>query len=162
MSEHYLLINQELVLSNKACISVNDLAIQRGYGIFDFLVTVNGQAIFLEEHLNRFYQSANAMHLSIPIQKSALVDAIDGLMHKNNLPNSGIRMTLTGGNSLDGYSIGTPTLIISQQSFSYQPNLFERGLRLITHEHQRQLPMVKTILFKGNLLATHHQSSKCR
>jgi D-alanine transaminase/branched-chain amino acid aminotransferase len=145
MSDHYLLINQELVLSNKACISVNDLAIQRGYGVFDFLVTVDGQPVFLEEHLARFYQSANAMHLSLPMQKSALVDAIYGLMHQNNLPNSGIRMILTGGNSLDGYSIGTPNLIISQQPFSYQSHSFAKGLKLITHHHQRQLPLIKTI-----------------
>lgn len=145
MSDRYVLINQELVLSKNACISVNDLAIQRGYGIFDFLVTVNSHPIFLEEHLARFYQSANSMHLSLPIQKSALVNAINDLMHHNNLPNSGIRMTLTGGESPDGYSIGTPNLIISQQPYSYQENSFEKGLKLITHQHQRQLPLVKTI-----------------
>lgn len=145
MSERYLLINQELVLSKSACISVNDLAIQRGYGVFDFLITVNNHPIFLEEHLTRFYQSANSMHLSLPIQKSALVNAIDDLMHHNNIPNSGIRMTLTGGDSPDGYSIGTPNLIVSQQPYSYQANSFEKGLKLITHQHQRQLPLVKTI-----------------
>lgn len=145
MSERYISVNGELKLANSLTISASDLAIQRGYGIFDFLVTVNGKPIFLEDHLLRFYSSAQAMHLPVTLNQKELIGAIDQLMGKNQLPNSGIRITLTGGNSPDGYSIGNPNLIISQSPFNYQNQVFENGLKLITHEHQRQLPSIKTI-----------------
>ncbi|MBT9482977.1 aminotransferase class IV [Sediminibacterium sp.] len=145
MSERYISVNGELMLANSLSISASDLAIQRGYGIFDFLVTVNGKPIFLEDHLLRFYSSAQSMHLPVTLNQKELIGAIDQLMGKNQLPNSGIRLTLTGGNSPDGYSIGNPNLIISQSPFNYQNQVFENGLKLITYEHQRQLPFIKTI-----------------
>jgi len=145
MNERYINVNGEIMQANSLCVSASDLAIQRGYGIFDFLVTVNGKPIFLEDHINRFYTSAQSMHLPVQLNQSELIDAIDELMKKNQLPNSGIRMTLTGGDSPDGYSIGDPNLIISQSPFNYQNQVFEKGLKLITYEHQRQLPSIKTI-----------------
>ena len=145
MNEQYISVNGEMVRANSLSISASDLAIQRGYGIFDFLVTVNSKPIFLEDHLDRFYFSAEAMHLPVSLNKLALIESIEQLMQQNQLPNAGIRITLTGGNSPDGYSIGNPNLIISQSPFNYQNQVFENGLKLITHEHQRQLPSIKTI-----------------
>jgi branched-chain amino acid aminotransferase len=145
MNERYISVNGEIMQANSLCISASDLVIQRGYGIFDFLVTVNSKPIFLEDHIRRFYSSALSMHLPVLLNQFALIDAIDHLMQKNYLPNSGIRITLTGGDSSDGYSIGNPNLIISQSPFNYQNQVFEKGLKLITYEHQRQLPFIKTI-----------------
>ncbi len=145
MSERYIHVNGKIVLANTLSIAASDLAIQRGYGIFDFLVTINGRPIFLEDHFSRFYASAESMHLPVPVNQKELIGAINQLMEKNQLPNSGIRITLTGGDSPDGYSIGNPNLIISQSPFNYQNQVFEKGLKLITHEHQRQLPSIKTI-----------------
>jgi D-alanine transaminase/branched-chain amino acid aminotransferase len=145
MNERYISVNGEIMQANSLCISASDLAIQRGYGIFDFLVTVNSKPIFLEDHIRRFYSSALSMHLPVLLNQFALIDAIDQLIQKNYLPNSGIRITLTGGDSSDGYSIGNPNLIISQSPFNYQNQVFEKGLKLITYEHQRQLPFIKTI-----------------
>lgn len=145
MSERYIYVNGNIVLSDSLSISASDLAIQRGYGIFDFLVTVNGKPIFLEDHIERFYSSAQSMHLPVSLHPAELIGAIEQLMEKNQLPNSGIRITLTGGDSPDGYSIGNPNLIISQSPFNYQNQVFENGLKLMTYEHQRQLPAIKTI-----------------
>jgi len=145
MSERYIYVNGNIVLSDSLSISASDLAIQRGYGIFDFLVTVNGKPIFLEDHIERFYSSAQSMHLPVSLHPAELIGAIEQLMEKNQLPNSGVRITLTGGDSPDGYSIGNPNLIISQSPFNYQNQVFENGLKLMTYEHQRQLPAIKTI-----------------
>lgn len=145
MSERYISVNGEIMQANSLCIPASDLAIQRGYGIFDFLVTINGKPIFFEDHINRFYLSAEAMHLPVLLNKLSLIEAIEQLMQENSILNSGIRITLTGGDSPDGYSIGNPNLIISQSPFNFPKQVFENGLKLITHEHQRQLPTIKTI-----------------
>ena len=141
----FVFINNELLPAEEAKLSVTDLAIQRGYGIFDFLVVVKGSPVFLDDHLNRFYHSAAAMHLTVALNKNELTRAIHLLIEKNQLLNAGIRITLTGGDSPDGYSIGIPNLIITQNPFQYTYTSPLKGIRLITHEHQRQLPHIKTI-----------------
>jgi len=145
MTKLFVFINNELLPAEEAKLSVTDLAIQRGYGIFDFLVVVKGSPVFLDDHLNRFYHSAAAMHLPVALNKNELTRAIHLLIEKNQLLNAGIRITLTGGDSPDGYSIGIPNLIITQNPFQYTYTSPLKGIRLITHEHQRQLPHIKTI-----------------
>ena len=145
MSNIYSSINGVLVPAQTASVSIADLSIQRGYGIFDYFRTINHQPVFLEEHLSRFYHSAKVMHLNVDMNHEQLKKIIRELILKNNLPDSGIRITLTGGYSADGYQIASPNLLITQSTFQYNNNNFNNGIRLITYEHQRQLPQVKTI-----------------
>lgn len=145
MSTNYVFINGDFVLKENAAILITDLSIQRGYGIFDFFKTINGQPVFLDDHLDRLYFSAAEMFLSVGMDRQALKKVFQQLSEKNNLPHSGIRITLTGGYSEDGYTVGKPNLFITQTAFTYNKEIFEKGTRLITYQHQRQLPQVKTI-----------------
>lgn len=142
---HYSIINGEFLLKDEAKILISDLSIQRGFGIFDYFRTNNFQPIFLEDHLDRFFYSASQMGLEAGCSREELLQLIVKLIEKNQIPNSGIRITLTGGYSEDGYSIAKPNLIITQSSFSFNKENFNKGIRLITYHHQRQLPQVKSI-----------------
>jgi D-alanine transaminase/branched-chain amino acid aminotransferase len=141
----YTYINGQLVLENEAKLLVTDLAVQRGYGIFDFLKTVNGKPIFIEDYFNRFYNSANEMNLDIGLGRGDLQKAIYSLLEKNNIANASLKIILTGGYSEDGYQIAKPNLVIVQAPFEYDKSSFNRGLNLLSHNYQRQLPTVKTI-----------------
>ena len=141
----YISINFELYKEDDAKILVTDLALQRGYGIFDFLKTINNQIIFKEDHFNRFYNSAKELNLEINFSKEQLFKVIEELMTKNNTPNSGIKFILTGGYSEDGYSIAQPNLIITQVPFEIAKNSLQNGIKLVTYNHQRQLAGIKTI-----------------
>jgi len=145
MTQQYVLINGDFVLKEEAKILITDLAIQRGYGIFDFFKTINGQPIFLDDHLDRFYFSAAEMYMPVGIDRDILKGLLQQLTEKNNLPDSGTRITLTGGYSEDGYTLAKPNLLITQSTFTYNKENFEKGIRLVTYQHQRQLPQVKTI-----------------
>jgi len=139
-------INNEFIQEEKAVIHISDLSIQRGYGIFDFFKVLNGIPVFLDEHLERFYSSAKAMRLGIDYSKDELRKIIFELLQKNNSGDTGVRITLTGGYSTDGYLLSKPNLILSLRPFIPQTKeQFEKGIKLITYEHQRQLPHVKTI-----------------
>lgn len=161
MNNHYALINGEAIPQSEASLFISDLSLQRGYGIFDFLKTIGNKALFLDDHLDRFYFSAAEMDLKLPYKKEQLKTLIFGLMKKNNLPGSGIRITLTGGYSENGYSISTPNLIITQAPFTYDPSGFKKGIKLVTYQHQRQLPHVKTIdylfaIYLQRFIKEHH------
>jgi len=145
MNEMYSIINGAFVLKNEAAILISDLSIQRGFGIFDYFITINYEPVFLEDHLHRFYFSSSEMFMDAGYQPDELKKLIQQLIHKNKIPDSGIRITLTGGYSEDSYSPAKPNLLITQSPFTFNTDNFEKGIRLITYQHQRQLPQVKTI-----------------
>ncbi len=142
----WILFNSELMSAAEPCFLFNDLAIQRGYGVFDFFRLNQHKPLFIDEHLNRLFFSAAQMRLNIDLSKQQLKEHVEELISKNNFPNSGVRITITGGYSEDNLSIGKPNVVISQHSFTV-PTLAQRekGMKLVTYDHQRQLPHVKTI-----------------
>lgn len=141
----YTIVNEDFLPVKEASVLITDLAVQRGYGIFDFFKTINGKLIFLEDHLDRFYRSAEALHLPVAQSREQLESLLLELMDRNQLPNSGIRITLTGGYSPDGYAIAKPNLIIAQHALKIATEIDVKGIKLITYPHQRQLPYVKTL-----------------
>lgn len=140
----YSLVNGEFLPAETASLGIKDLTIQRGYGIFDFFKSIKGNFIFIEDHLDRLYYSAAQMHLPIRHSRDELKALLQALMEKNELPDSGMRITLTGGYAEDGYTLAEPNIIITQQAFK-NPDFSTQGIKLITHHHQRQLAEVKTL-----------------
>ena len=145
MSNSYLFINDHFVPEATGSLAVNDLSMQRGYALFDYLKTMEGVPLYLDDHLDRLFFSAKEMHLPISYSREAIKDILNQLIQRNNIPQSGIRITLTGGYSPDSYTIGTPNLIISQSALTLPSNeSFYKGIRLMSYPHQRQLPHIKT------------------
>jgi len=146
MADKYVFVNDSFVAEEQASLLVSDLAIQRGYGIFDFFKTVNGKSVFLEDHLHRFYFSLSKMHLQIKQSPEQLNTILETLQSKNQLPDSGIKMIVTGGYSSDGYTLpGLQNLIITQTPFIAPMELSAKGLKLVTYDYQRQLSEMKTL-----------------
>lgn len=137
-------LNNEYVPAHNARISVSDLSVQRGYGVFDFFRTHHGRALYIEDHLLRLEQSASVLRLPLPYSRHQIKEYVMKLIKKNSFFSSGIRITITGGSSLDSYSISDPVLIITEQNMEMTKVMHE-GLKLITYQHQRELPTVKSI-----------------
>jgi branched-chain amino acid aminotransferase len=125
--------------------SLNDLLVQRGYGIFDYLRVVDNQPLFVEDHLDRLYQSASIMHMDVPQSKEAILKIVLELVAKNDMPYSGLKLIVSGGDSSDGYALEQPRLTIIQQPLPVPSNSFSvNPFVLMSHPFQRQLPQVKT------------------
>lgn len=141
----FAFVNNDLLPAGASFVPVQDLALQRGYAVFDFLRVEKSQPLFLVQHLKRFFASAHYMRLAVGCTEEELAEKIKILLAKNSLPQSGLRITLTGGPSADGITPGTPTLIITQQPITVPAAAqVQQGISLITYNHQRQLPQVKT------------------
>lgn len=139
-------INDQWIEADKASVHVSDLAVQRGYGVFDFFRTVNGQPLFIDNHLARLYHSASMLRLHIPYTADELKTIVAELLQRNQLQTAGIRITVTGGYAADTYSISTPNLIITQSALTMDAAFdASKGLHLITEEYVRELPTVKSI-----------------
>ncbi|HEY4111969.1 aminotransferase class IV [Puia sp.] len=142
----FAFVNDVLIAADEASLGISDLSIQRGYGVFDFFKTLGGVPVYPDEHLDRFFFSASRMRLAVGKSRDELKEMIGVLMKRNEIADSGIRLTLTGGYSEDGYSLARANLVISQHPLTApitaEPN---RSIRLMTYPHMRQLPEVKTI-----------------
>lgn len=145
MSKLCVWVNDSLVPADNALVNVSDLAVQRGYGIFDFFKTIDGKPVFLEDHLDRFFRSALLMRLELKQSRDKIRNKILRLIGSNNLNDSGIKLILTGGFSADGFNIAEPNLIISQQVFQIPRTMSEKGICILTHEYQRQFSNAKTL-----------------
>jgi D-alanine transaminase/branched-chain amino acid aminotransferase len=138
-------VNDSLIPSDEANLNIADLAVQRGYGIFDFFKTIDGKPVFLEDHLDRLFRSAVLMRLEIKQSRDEIRDKISSLIEINKLKDSGIKVILTGGFSPDGFNIAEPNLVISQQEFQIPKTMPEKGISILTHEYQRHFSDAKTL-----------------
>jgi D-alanine transaminase/branched-chain amino acid aminotransferase len=146
MNPHFSFVRDTFLPAAQASLLVTDLSIQRGYGIFDYFMTLGGRSIFLDEHLDRFFHSAAQLRLPVSRTREELTAIIAGLQQRNAIPDSGIRMTLTGGYSADGYRLSEPNLIITQKPLDTDITpVCEPPIRLVTYPHCRQMPDTKTI-----------------
>lgn len=143
----YCYLNGRFVAVNKAQVSVFDLGLLRGFAVFDFLRAYNGQLFMIDEHLMRLEKSARQLNLKIPYTKKEIKNIIARLLQKNKLKEAGIRIVITGGKSEDGisYNFHSPTFfILAHTPPSNLSAMYQVGAKLITYEHQREVPQAKT------------------
>lgn len=128
-------------------VHIRNLSIMRGYGIFDFLKTLQEKPLFLSDYIQRFVQSASAMHLPLSYSKSDLEHVVKDLVAKNyEGKDLGVRLLLTGGFSADGMSIGNPdfAVLTEQLPLAQDPKNMAGG-SLVTYRYRREEPSIKSI-----------------
>lgn len=141
----YHSINGQIVSADQATIGVKDLALLRGYGIFDYFQFFQGKPMFFQDYLERFERSAKTMDIELPLTLEELKARILKLIKANGHPNGGIRLVLTGGYSPDGYSPVSPNLLILQYPATIHPeSMFTAGIKLLLHQYMRDIPDVKS------------------
>ncbi len=139
-------LNDRFLNNDEAMLHVSDLSMQRGYAIFDFFRTINGNPLFLRDHLDRFAASAEALHLPVCKSRDELTDILQELIRRSGLADAGLRIMLTGGYSTDSYHPSVPNLVISCNPVkTASASDFDKGYAVCTYSHQRELPHVKSI-----------------
>lgn len=142
-------LNGKMVPLAEARVCVLDLGMVRGFGIYEGITAFRDMPFRFNDHWERFEASAKALGLVIPKSKGEIEAAMRELI-KHNSPGkrAGIRMVLTGGEALHGLEQvpGRETLFIVAEPVTPLPSeLYKRGGKLITYEHQRFMPEMKTI-----------------
>jgi branched-chain amino acid aminotransferase len=152
-NQRTVFFNGDFIPEQDARLHVSDLSIQRGYGVFDFFKVIDDVPILMEDHLDRFFCSAAGLGLTVDIEKERIRLLVRELIDRNKMGFSGIKLTLTGGYSPGGYEIISPIFFITQHTLQPRPaEMVEQGIRLMTHEHMRELPQVKSINYITGLM----------
>ncbi|MFZ1749963.1 MAG: aminotransferase class IV [Saprospiraceae bacterium] len=139
----YAFLNGKIIPTSDASLNINDLALLRGYGVFDFFRVIDGRAIFLEDYLDRFERSVDGLGLKLQYQRSELKNNILELIKLNHAPLLGIKIVCTGGYATDGYTPTDTNLFMLAKPFQFYPYL--KDLKLMKVEHQRELHQIKSI-----------------
>ena len=140
-------IDGEFVRADQASIPVDDLAILRGYGVFDFLRTYGGKPIFLSDHVARLQHSATEIGLEMPWRPNQIVELVLETLARNSHTESNIRIVVTGGSSPDFITPSDqPRLLILITALMKAPDWwYNRGVKIITLHARRSFPGAKSI-----------------
>jgi branched-chain amino acid aminotransferase len=148
-------VDGKFVPASEAVISVNDLALLRGYGVFDFLRTYNSVPFLLDAHIDRLRRSAELIDINFPWSGRELTDIVIDTLSRNRYPESNIRMLITGGDSPDGLTpIGKSRLLVMVLPLKRLPPVFyETGVKLMTSRIQRLFPGAKSTNYIAGIRA---------
>lgn len=149
MPKNIFYINGKLLPEDKAKISVFDLGLLRSYGVFDFLRTYNGKPFCLKEHIGRLLDSIKLINLKNNLSRQKLEKIVRNTLKKNkHLKETNIRILVTGGQSKDGLTPQSPSIIVMVTPAKLLPeNLYRTGAKLITWPSERFLPQAKTLFY---------------
>ena len=155
-------LNGKFVERAKALVSVFDHGLLYGDGVFEGIRSYDGLIFKLSQHIDRLYESAHTIMLTIPMTRSAMVDVVKRSLRVNRLRDAYIRLVVTrgvGDLGLDPRKCRTPTVfVIADKIQLYPKSLYERGLSLITVATQRNVPealnpQIKSLNYLNNILA---------
>jgi len=154
-------INGDYVSQYQAKISVFDLGLTRGYGVFDFFRTYQGIPFYFEDHFNRLKKSAKMLNLDFSITPENLNSIIFFLMKKNKQKEAAIKVILTGGEALHSFNLDArPTLIVTTLPLAMYPKeYFTDGVKIISKEHPPFLAECKTLNYIPALVAMQEAKS---
>jgi D-alanine transaminase/branched-chain amino acid aminotransferase len=142
----YFFLNGEILPAAKAALKITDLALLRGFGIFDFMRTQHKIPFLMDKYLDRFFRSARLIDLEVPYPKEYIQEVILKLLKENNLYEAGIRLVLTGGYTLNGYTPSEPNFFILIEKIHFPPaEYYANGIKLYFYHHQRELSQIKSI-----------------
>src|SRR3989338_859654 len=142
-------LNGKLVKKEEAKISVFDHAFLYGDGVFDTLRTYNKKIFKLDMHINRLFKSARIIGFNIPITKEEMKDAIKQTVEANNsaaVSEYRIRVTVSRGEGdISLVAECKPNIVIQVTELKKSaPEIYERGVSVITVKLERPLPEAKT------------------
>lgn len=160
MTYKYCYFQGSIIPFDKAHISLNDLGVLRGHGVFDFYRTYNSKPFYLKEHYVRFQNSAKSIGLSVPVTLKEFEEITLDLLKKNKVKDASFRAVLLGGPVENSLSSAKPTFyILTEEVYEPTKAQLEKGVSLMTHEYLRYIPEAKTTNY---LEAVKMQKEKIR
>lgn len=155
-------MNGKLIPADEAKVSIYDHGLLYGDGVFEGIRSYNGLVFKLKEHMERLFESAHTILLSIPLTREELVRAVLATLKANRLKDAYIRLVVTrgvGDLGLDPRKCKNPTVfIIADKIFLYPEEIYRKGMEIVTVPTPRNLPealnpQIKSLNYLNNILA---------
>ncbi len=162
MSSIEIFINGKYFSKEDAKVSVFDHGLLYGDGVFEGMRAYSGNVFRLQTHLDRLYESAQAIMLTIPMTIGELAEAVRATVARNKITDGYIRLVVTrgaGSLGIDPAKTADPQVIIIADHIEMYPReLYEKGMEIVTaatiRNHPAALnPRIKSLNYLNNILA---------
>ncbi|MCL1999194.1 MAG: branched-chain-amino-acid transaminase [Turicibacter sp.] len=143
-------------------VSVTDHGLLYGDGVFEGIRAYNGRVFKLDEHVKRFFESAKAILLTIPLTHDEVKNIVLETCKRNNLTDGYIRLVVTRGEGDLGLSptkCPNPFVFCIAATISLYPEeMYKTGITVITAQQRRNNativdPQIKSLNYLNNILA---------
>jgi branched-subunit amino acid aminotransferase/4-amino-4-deoxychorismate lyase len=150
---NFCYFNGDLVRYQDLQLHVSDLLFQRGYGIFDFFRCRNGNILWLEDYMDRLFNSLRIAGIEINLDRTQFEAVVNELQEKNGISNGAFKVIVSGGYSDNLESVsGAANFMILNLHWNRPPEAgFEKGVNLIRDEYVRPNPEVKSLFYLNRL-----------
>jgi len=148
----FININGDLLHRSEAKISVFDSGFLLGDGVWEGIRLHNSKLVFINEHLERLFNSAHGISIDIPLSKEEIIFEIEKVLHKNSMKDDvHIRLIISRGNKVTPYqnpnaNIGPINFVIIPEHKKTNPEIYLNGITI---------GRVQTIRPPDNILSTH-------
>jgi len=145
-----------------ATISVFDHGLLYGDGVFEGIRFYCGRVFKLEAHIDRLYDSAKAIHLSMPLSPEEMIEAVLDTIRANELQDGYVRLLVTrgvGSLGLNPFLCKQASIVIIASKIAlYDEEKYKQGLTLVTCSTRRPgqaalSPSVKSLNYLNNIMA---------
>lgn len=146
-----------------AKISVFDHGFLYGDGAFEGIRSYNNLVFKLDEHVDRLYETAHTLMITMSLTKKQMVKAIIDTLKINKIKDGYIRVIVTRGEGdlgLDPRKCkgNASVIIITDKITLYSEELYNKGMAIITvptvrNNPEALNPMLKTMNYLNNILA---------
>ena len=155
-------VNGEMVPWNEAKISVFDRGFQYGDGVFEGMRCYDGRIFKLQEHTDRLFRSAKAVHIEIPLSKQDFNRAVKSVVRENDFREAHLKPQVTRGTApklgLDPRNTTAPNIVIPARPIGKSMFDAEKGFRLAAVSVRKIPamcldPRIKSLNYLVNILA---------
>jgi len=156
-----IFLDGQFVPESEAKVSVFDHGLLYGDGVFEGIRFYGSNIFRLEEHLDRLWDSAHAIMLTIPMTREEMVEATCETCRRSGLDGGYIRLVVTRGKGDLGLSPWAcpkaSIFIIASRIQLYPDEMYRNGLEIITAATRRVPPdtfsaRIKSLNYLNNIM----------
>ncbi|MBP1915286.1 D-amino-acid transaminase [Lederbergia galactosidilytica] len=153
-----VLVNDQLIERTEAVIDIEDRGYQFGDGVYEVIRIYDGMAFTADEHLDRFFHSAEKIKMEMPFDKQQMLQFIEQLIKENNLQDGSIYMQVTRGATARNHLFPgkdiKPVLTAYTKEVARPEEKLENGVKAMVTEDIRWLRCdIKSLNLLPNVLA---------